>query len=96
MTDNADRALTALPRKPKGILSLLYWVQNDPEFNRAFHQNEILVMKKYFGITDENLMGLIVQIGEAHEHPDDAKVLFMQLCDEYLFNELLTNNPPFW
>jgi hypothetical protein len=35
-----DRALLSLPNKEPGLISMMYWVTHDPDYNLAFHTAE--------------------------------------------------------
>lgn len=92
-----------LEEKPRGALSMLYWLKQDPAYNAVFHMDELGTMEKYFGIPrDSEMAQIMLKIGDNterdyEERKKEMKRLFMELCEKYVFEDLISPDPqPFW
>ncbi|WP_437601687.1 hypothetical protein [Sorangium sp. So ce590] len=84
-------------KKPKGLLSLLYWMKNNPDINAEFHEDMSATMKSRFGITrDDPRAQLLLKIADVSTKPDEVKPLLEQLLKEHLVEELMSTELQFW
>ncbi|MGK3991434.1 hypothetical protein WME99_50765 [Sorangium sp. So ce136] len=93
---DTDKAGSA-SRKPRGLLSLLYWVKNSDAINQKFHGDMLATMENIFGIprTDPRAQAML-QISTVSTKPSEVKPLLEKLLKEHLVKELMSTKPQFW
>ncbi|MDC0683504.1 hypothetical protein [Sorangium atrum] len=92
-----EEMMAGAGKKPKGLLSLMYWVKNDARIRARFHEDMLATMESQFGIPRGSAVATeVVKVAKVSTSPADYERALKALCQKLLVEELVSPTPPIW